>query len=193
VAIEKLVADDFLEWPRGPLISRFMASPSLKPLFEQGVITEAEFLFPSAVKKEIEIFLASRALASDLAGTFTTLLIGRLFFGDYSLGVVDMGKRIAGQIARDRAASNFFLGTGVGSAFYSIFPPAPSFSQVLTSVFLLGILVTLSSYLASALSDPVRKKLGLQHLKLNILLDNLEAALILQTKKQVKQRLLKMK
>lgn len=188
--IETLVASEFLCWnpdcklENNELLKIMHAHPVLrKVLFSNtavGLSSNLEF------KVVLENYSSSRASVADLAGSLLTVAAGWLYFGDKSLGILGIGDRIARRMAKDKAASHFFLGKGIGSSFYTLFPPQPTASQIFLSTLTVGALLTVISLIASALSDPLRKKLRLQERKLNSLLDDLEIELLVHFKRRLK-------
>ncbi len=138
-------------------------------------------------KKHVAKYTTHQAVISDVISTLLTFATGWAFFGDRSIGVLGMGDRIARSFARDRAASDFFLGKEIGSGFYSIFPPQPTGFQLVVATAAVGFLLTLISVFASFMSDPVRKQFGLHRKKLGNLIEDLEDALIVQVRKAVRK------
>jgi hypothetical protein len=183
--IEKMIVTELLE--PSVLMEALGKNPQFVAQVREGVLHQIEPKISQEVCKELDKYLASQVLISDVASSMMTLLAGRLFFGDESLGVFGIGDRIARAMARDRAASKFFLGKGAGSVFYKVFPVAPSRTQVFLATLAVGLLLTGFSLLTSVLSDPLRKTLGLQQRKLHSLLDNLEEKLFLVIKKEIKK------
>ncbi len=74
----------------------------------------------------------------------------------------------------------------LGSKGIESFPPQPTSSQIFLSTLTVGALLTVVSLIASALSDPLRKKMGLHERKLNALLDDLETNLLVHFKRRLK-------
>lgn len=143
------------------------------------------------IKKEIDKYSCGQNLITDLSGTVMTLLMGWYFFGDKTLGVFDIGNRLARKMANDKAASGFVFGEKLGSAFYNVFPVAPTQTQIYLTTLGVGVLLTALSLITATLSDPLRKNLGLHQKNLNNLIDNLEEKLFLQIKKEIKLSLRK--
>ena len=116
-------------------------------------------------------------------------MTGWLLFGDHSLGISRIGDQIARNRAKDRAASTFVLGSSLGSAFYSVFPPKPSFWQVVGATLTVGLFVTAMSLLVGMLSDPWLKRMGFQQTQLHALIDAVEDHLHRQLRKRLKPAL----
>nr|WP_295900274.1 DUF6635 family protein [uncultured Bdellovibrio sp.] len=185
--IERLIATELLdsealliELRKHPTFARLMLSKELQ--IDESKI-QKEFI------KEIEKYTASQAFIADLAGSLMTLAAGWLFFGDKNLSLLGLGNKIARKMARDKAASHFFLGEKLGSTFYGIFPPVPTRTEIYMATLVVGTLLTAFSIFTAIMSDPVRKKLGLHNKKLTTLVENLEEKLFLLLKKELKQSL----
>ncbi len=188
--IEQLVAKEFLQWRSS---SSTQENQLLKLMHQHPDLTETIFInqkicvsYAAEFREVLENYSATRASVADLAGSLLTVFVGWIYFGDKTLGVLGIGDRIAKRMAKDKAASQFFLGDGLGTTFYTIFPPQPTVFQLFVSTLSVGILLTFITLVASAFSDPLRKKLGLQEKKLHSMLDELESNLLVQFKRRLK-------
>lgn len=188
--IEHLVAEELLQWRGGNKIVHNELSRQMhaNPILKEALFENTEIMFAANVEfsEVLETYSSSRASIADLAGSVLTLIVGWIYFGDKSLGILGIGQRIAGRMAKDKAASNFFLGKNVGSSFYNLFPPQPTTSQIFLSTLAVGFMLTVFCLIASALFDPLRKKLGLQEKRLIALLDDLETILLAHYKRRLK-------
>lgn len=195
IHIERLIAAELLEWPwaggaavassRG-LAEMLKREQSVAPLFASDASLETALKELPDITRVLESHSTSRGLVCDMAASVLTLAMGWALFGDHSLGIAGIGDQIARKAARDRAASHFVLGAGIGSAFYSVFPPKPSFWQVLWATFCVGLFVTGMSLLAGMFSDPWLKRTGLQQAQLHRLIDAMEDQLHLHVRKRIK-------
>lgn len=193
--MERLLATELLEWPWGRevgavsprgLTAIIKQDQSTAPLFALGGHVEAALRGLPNMTRVLEAHSSSRGLVGDLAATLVTLAMGWVLFGDHSLGIAGLGDQIARKAARDRAASSFVLGASFGSAFYSVFPPKPSFWQVVWATLSVGLFVTSMSLLVAMLSNPWLKRMGLQQAQLHRLIDAMEDQLHLHVRKQIK-------
>jgi len=192
--IERRIETDLLEWSctkrgenRNAFLAELQSHPLLANLLASGALSHPTFLTDDDLKQLIEQYSATRAVASDLASSAGTLLLGWLLFKDHSLTITAIGERIARQRAQARAASHFFLGETLGTTWYQLVPPQPQTGDLIIGTVIVGILVMVFCLIVSALSDPFRKVLGLQQKKLHALIDHLEERLHLQVNKTVKQ------
>jgi hypothetical protein len=90
----------------------------------------------------VESYGSNRSPRSDLARSRLTIATERLMFGDQSLGVEGMGERLARNRAQEKAALRFFLGSGLGSMFYSVFLPKPTMWEVMLATAGIGLVLT---------------------------------------------------
>lgn len=184
--VERLIAVELLEWPctmgdrrasPNGLLERITHHKQLGALLASGTLSAEMLRELSDIPRLIADHSSSRALVLDTAATMLTLAAGWLFFGDHSLGISGIGDQIARKRAKDKAASTFILGSSLGSAFYSVFPPKPSFWQVVGATLVVGLFVTAMSLLVGLLSDPCLKRAGFQHARLHLLIDAVEDCL----------------
>lgn len=193
--VERLIATELLAWPRedgaGAEVSYglekiLQQDRRVVPLFASQASVVAALKDLPDITKVLESHSSSRGLVCDMAATVLTLVIGWVLFNDHSLGIAGIGDQLARKAARDRAASHFLLGAGLGSAFYSIFPPKPSVWQVAWATLCVGLFVTGMSLLAGMFSDPLLKRAGLQQAQLHRLIDAMEDQLHLHARKRIK-------
>lgn len=199
--VEWLITVELLKWPctmgdqrasQDGLIERIRHHKQLAPLLASGTLSVETLRQFSDIPRLIADHSSSRALMLDTTATVLTLAVGWLFFGDHSLGIAGIGDQIARKRAQDRAASTFILGSSLGSAFYSVFPPKPSFWQVVGATLMVGLFVTTMSLLVCLLSDPCLKRVGFQHARLHRLIDAVEDSLHRQLRTQFKPLLRKL-
>lgn len=185
--IEKLIATELVG--EDILMDCLRKDAVLGPMLASGAVELNQRKIRSEVLKEIEKYTSSQAMINDICSSLLTLAAGWIYFGDKSLGVMGIGSKIARQMAREKASSNFFLGEKVGSVFYGVFPPAPTNTQVVLATLAVGTLLTACSLVVSVLSDPARKRFGLHDKKLHALVDNLEERLFIALKKDLKSHM----
>ena len=196
--IEQLITTELLDWPcaksgrRGSsngLLERIKRHTQVGPMLASGALSDEVLRELSDIPRLVAEHSVSRIVVLDTAATVLTLAAGWLFFGDHSLGISGIGGVIAKNRAKEEAASTFILGSSLGSTFYSIFPPNPSFWQVMGATLIVGLSVTAMSLLVGMLSDPCLKRVGFQHTRLNMLIDAVEERLHQQARKRLKPAL----
>lgn len=169
------------------LIEQLKDSSALSKSLNPEQIADLQQKISTLIKNEIDNHTSSQVLVTDLVASAVTLLAGKWIFGDSSLSITDMGSKMARKFANEKASDNFFLGKNVGSVFYNAFPVAPTKTQILFATLSIGLLLTIFSIAAAVLSDPLRKKWGLHHKKLNFLLNTLEEKIFLLVKSELKR------
>lgn len=165
------------------LLDIMKQDPRVAPLLASPEFSTHLNLTFGEINHLVESYGSSRALVSDTAGSLLSLAFGWWMFGDHSLGVGGMGERIAQKRAHEKAASSFILGSGLGSAFYSVFPPKPTMWEVMLATAAVGLLLTLCGLVIGVLNDPLLKRLGLHHRQLHGLIDTIEDRLYLLRKR----------
>lgn len=193
--IERLVASELLEWPLTienhtacpiGLLGYIERHPHLGPLLKAGKLPDKALRELSDIRAIIATHSSSRSVILDAIATVATLATGWLVFGDHSLSISGIGERVARDRAQEKAASMFILGSSLGSVFYSVFPPNPSFWEIAGATLLVGGFITAISLFVGLLSDPCLKRIGFQHSQLNLLIDAVEDCLHRQTRKCIK-------
>jgi hypothetical protein len=196
--VERLIATELLDWPcalgerrasPNGLLERMKCHKQVGPMLASGALSDEALRELSDIPRLVAEHSAARIVVLDTAATVLTLAMGWLFFGDHSLGISGIGGVIARNRAKEEAASTFIFGSGLGSTFYSIFPPNPSSWQVMGATFIVGFAVTAMSLLVGLLSDPCLKRVGFQHTRLNVLIDAVEDCLHRQIRKNLKPTL----
>ncbi|MBO9666283.1 MAG: hypothetical protein J7501_05670 [Bdellovibrio sp.] len=186
---EHLLANEFLANASEELMAGFKKKAHLDSYLSEADLHSLKLKISSVYKQEVDKFTSSQVMVTDLITSFVTLLAGRYFFGDSSLGFLGMGTRIAKKVANDNAANHFFLGKKAGGYFYRAFPVAPTQTQIWVATIGLGCLLTVFSIAAAIFSDPLKKALGLHTRKLQVLLETLEQDLFLTVKAELKKKL----
>jgi len=193
--IERLICTNLLEWdrqqsspalPQG-FLKELDAVPALRKLIETPELEGAHGKGARTLVDLLREFSSGRAIVSDLSGTLLTMAASWSTLGGTSLSLKGIAYSIAKRNAHDRAASRFFLGKKLGSAFYNVFPPTVGETQVRTIVFFLGVGLTIGTMVCTILSDPIRKTLGFHRNRLEILLDGMEKELIVLCHKRIRQ------
>jgi hypothetical protein len=127
----------------------------------------------AAMERELGEFSSRRAYVADVISSATTWFAAWFLYHDSSLGIFDLGRKLAGAYARKRAAKGFFLGEGIGNAFYSVVPVAPTGAQVFWASVATLLFLTALSVVVSYLSEPAQHALGVQKRQLTLVLDGL--------------------
>lgn len=160
--------------------------PDLEEMKARGEI-EKILPSPKTLKKELDKYSAARTLISDSVASLMTLAMGHVFFGQGSLGATGLGEKFAASWANERATSNFFLGKSAGQVYYGLFPAKASSKEIFIATCMVFGILFVTSFIAGVLSEPARKKLGLQSAKLGAMIDEFESALVVGCRKRHRQ------
>jgi hypothetical protein len=126
------------------------------------------------MEKELNEFFSRRAYVSDLISSATTWFVAWVLYRDSALGIWEIGRNLANGFAKKKAASGFFLGKGIGNAFYSVVPVHASGPQVFMASIATLLFLTGFSVVVSYLSEPLQLQLGIQKRQLNLLIDSIK-------------------
>lgn len=122
-------------------------------------------------------YTGSRVAAADLANALIAAGVGALTFKQLTPGAISLGPMIAQALVHQSAIASFPLGAGIGGLWYGVVPSAAPAGLV---VGVTGGLVAAASVLAAfsgMLTDPLQRRLGLHHRRLNRLVDSLDCEL----------------
>jgi hypothetical protein len=194
--IERRFCTVLLEWdrerspaalPQG-FLNELEAVPSLRNRIETSELARSDRAPARPLVDVLHQFSAGRAIVSDLFGTILTLGMSWVILGTTSLSLTSIAHGVAKKSAHDRAASHFFLGKKVGSAFYNAFPPAVHESTTWTILVVLAAALTIAAMACTIASDPIRKALGFHRNRLEALVDEVERELIVLSHKRIRQK-----
>ncbi|SDY70215.1 DUF6635 family protein [Citreimonas salinaria] len=123
----------------------------------------------------LKTYSATRSAVSEITTAVIAILIGALIFRSLTPGVVSMAPTVADALVRDRAIGSFWLGENLGSAWYGIFQPGASVSQIGWTVAVLLMAASLVTAFAGLLADPIQARLGIHRRRLLRLVDAIES------------------
>jgi len=131
------------------------------------------------VREALREYRMTRTATSDITNTLTSTLIGAFAFYKFTPGGIGVGLLTAAYLAKKLAAQHFWLGEGLGSLFYSLFPPEPSLA--VTAWSLLGVLTVFSVFasFSGLFTDPIQALLKIHHRRLNTMIDHIELDFLL--------------
>jgi hypothetical protein len=144
--------------------------------------------FRNALEKKLVEYGTSRTAVSELTGSLLMLASGYLTWQKATPGVITGGSAVAAAIANQMAISNFWLGSFLGSIYYTLFPAAPSLALVAAATGSLMAGMAVASTFAGILVDPLQAKLGIHHKRLHKLISALAKELTAEAKSDFKLR-----
>jgi hypothetical protein len=193
--IERRICGDLLEWDREQspaalphgFLKELETVPSLRKRIETLEFERSDRAPARTLTDLLRQFSSGRAIVSDLFGALLTLAMSWAIIGSTSLSLTSIAHGFARKSAHDRAASRFFLGKKVGSAFYNVFPPAVHESTIWTIIVVLGAALAAGGMACTILSDPIRKFLGFHRHRLEVLVDDVERELIVLAHRRIRK------
>ncbi|MEZ0391234.1 MAG: DUF6635 family protein [Pseudobdellovibrionaceae bacterium] len=145
-------------------------------------------LLENEIRSEIHEQSVKHTHFTDLVSSTGILLVADQMFGDRSLDIFGIGKKIASLWAQRDAEKSFFLGKSLGKAFYKVAPaPPPTNLQIFFATGLAILALALVSTLIGVLSHPLQKKLGFRQKQLETMVDNVGHRLFLCMNRSLKK------
>lgn len=163
------------------LLEEILNQPEIAAMFieELSKINEKskEPNFRKVLEKNLQEYSSSRTAASDLAGSIIALSVGATVFKQMTPGSIATGSALATMIAQQAAISNFFLGSTVGSFYYSIFPVSASMGLIVATTSTIMAAMAIVTSFTGIITDPIQAKRGIHHKRLSKFIDSIEQEL----------------
>lgn len=134
--------------------------------------------FNIRLNETLSRYTGARIAAAEIATALASAGVGGLVAHQLTPTAFTLGPALAALVAEQAAIIAFPLGSGLGGAWYALFPAEPSWQLV---VGVTGGLLTLSSVIAAfagIVADPVQRALGIHRRRLEMLIDSIEADLL---------------
>lgn len=134
--------------------------------------------FNARLTESMGRYTGARIAAAEIATALASAGVGGLVAQQLTPTAFTLGPALAAIFAQHAAVVAFPLGTGLGGAWYALFPAEPSW-QLVTGV-TVGLLA-LSSVIAAfagIVADPVQRAFGIHRRRLEKLVDSMEADLL---------------
>lgn len=182
-----LVQTDLLELPfkqgdristRDALAEAMFADPRVDAVVADMLMAigrrSADREFRSRLTDALTAYTGARTAASEIATALVTIGVGAVAFKQMTPGMLSLGPTVAAAIAHQSAIAAFPLGSGLGAAWYGLFPAAASPALLIGVTG--GMMAAASCFAAFAgiLSDPIQRRLGLHQRRLIRFVDVLE-------------------
>ena len=122
--------------------------------------------YRGALEKNLEEYATSRTAASELAGSILALSAGYAAFNKAVPGSLAAGSVAAAAIAQHVAIYNFWLGTTLGTWYYSVFPMTASTGLLIATTGTLMAALAIITTFTGIITDPLQAKLGIHQKRL---------------------------
>ena len=119
----------------------------------------------------------TRVAAADLTTATVSAGVGALAFKKLTPGMMSLGPATAQLLVQNAAIAGFPLGSGAGALWYGVFPAA---APAALTIGLTGGLLAAGAVIGAfsgVVTDPIQRRLGLHHRRLQRLIDCLEREL----------------
>lgn len=134
--------------------------------------------FRQILQHNLAEYATSRTAAADMAGSVITLASGFAVFHKATPGALASGSAAAAAIAQKLAIAKFWLGSALGTWYYSVFPVAVStgLRVAATASIMAGLAFIMP--IAGIITDPLQAALGIHQKRLHKFLDAFQAELL---------------
>lgn len=127
-----------------------------------------------AAKEPVQIYVQTRNVAADITAGTLAALLGMILLNQFTPGSISAGTAVAHLVAREQAASEFFLGESLGRFYYTLFPVSPPLGIVISAMLMVMVTIALVSAFSGIVHDPIQRLTGIHQRRLNLLLDAIE-------------------
>ncbi|MBT3047686.1 MAG: DUF6635 family protein [Candidatus Thiodiazotropha sp.] len=127
-----------------------------------------------AAEEPVQIYLQTRNVAADITAGTLAAILGLTLLSQFTPGSISAGTAIAHLVAREQAASDFFLGETLGHLYYTLFPVSPSLGIIAATIAPVMVTIALVAAFSGMLHDPIQSLTGIHQRRLNRLLDAIE-------------------
>ncbi|AZR41255.1 DUF6635 family protein [Marinobacter salarius] len=156
------------------LMEEIVKDPSLRLLLDKKldafVALSKQPDFEKRLKAKLGEYGATRTASADLAGNAVLLVTSKIATGQAAFGTLGAGTAASAALAHSIAASNFWLGSAIGSYYYALVPVAVSLRLLIAVTALIAVVLALISTFIGILTDPLQAKLGIHQRRLRKLI-----------------------
>lgn len=189
--IDWLMWTEFLELPhrsgervskRDALAELLLAEPEVARAMtaakELAAKHSGDAAFNARLTDSMARYTGARIAAAEIATALASAGVGGLVAQQLTPTAFTLGPALAAIFAQQAAIIAFPLGTGLGGAWYAVFPAEPSWQLVAgITVGLLALSSVIAAF-AGIVADPVQRALGIHRRRLEKLVDSIEADLL---------------
>lgn len=156
-----------------PEIVRAMAAAK-----ELAVRHRDDVVFQARLTETMSRYTGARIAAAEIATALASAGVGGLVAHQLTPTAFTLGPALAALVAEQAAIIAFPLGTGLGGAWYALFPADPSWELVAGVTVGLLVLSSVIAAFAGIVADPVQRALGIHRSRLEKLIESIEADLL---------------
>jgi hypothetical protein len=131
-------------------------------------------LVSQAAQEPLQIYVQTRNVAADITAGTLAAILGLSLLNQFTPGSFSAGTAIAHLVAREQAASDFFLGDTLGRFYYTLFPVSPPIGIIVVTILVVMVTIALVAAFSGMIHDPIQKLTGIHQRRLNQLLDAIE-------------------
>ncbi|MDW4499388.1 DUF6635 family protein [Sulfitobacter sp. D35] len=128
-----------------------------------------------AVRRAVADYVGVRSAVSEMTTALIVLVSGVALFHAATPGVLSLTGPLAQMRAEAAAIRDFPLGSGLGRAYYAMFPVEIPLAQVLLTGVVLAMLASVITTFAGVLADPLQVSTGTHRRRIARLLARLDA------------------
>ena len=129
-----------------------------------------------AAREPVKIYVRTRNVAGDITAGILAVLIGIVFFNQFTPGSMSAGSAMAHIVAKEQAVSDFALGDVLGQLYYAMFPVDPSLTIIIMVVLVVTAIIALVGAFSGIIHDPIQTITGIHQRRLNQMLNAIEAS-----------------
>jgi hypothetical protein len=134
--------------------------------------------FNTRLTDSMSRYTGARIAAAEITTALASAGVGGLVAQQLTPTAFTLGPALAALVAQHAAIVAFPLGTGLGGAWYAVFPADPSWQLVAgVTVGLLALSSVIAAF-AGIIADPAQRALGIHRRRLEKLIDSVEADLL---------------
>lgn len=185
--IEWLIQTELLDLPihqkrresrRDGLARAILETPSVAMTLESMMLALGRQGGDPAFRERLRAAMTEYGLSRNAAAEITTGLInlaaGALALQKVTPGAATLGPALASALSQQAALGSFPFGSWLGTAWYALFPAAPTAGLVMTTTGGVMLASAALAAFAGVIADPIQRATGLHEKRLNAMIDRLE-------------------
>lgn len=133
------------------------------------------------IDTSLQRYALTRTASADIGNTVISTATGAIALKQFTPGGLGIGLVLSAFYAKHHAVQGFLFGETLGSAYYALFPPSPSYEQIACiTVGVLGTMAVIAAF-AGLVIDPIQYYLGIHQKRLRTMIAQLEKDVTQQT------------